>query len=79
MGKQPPLTRQEKRVARREERKAAQRAATLASRAAMAASIHKEPRLKPGDALALAAIPLAYAAMTSDNNLIVGTCFAISG
>jgi hypothetical protein len=71
-------TRQEKRVARREERRAAQRAATLAM-AASAPDSKKDPRFKFGDILALAAIPLAYAAMTSDNNLIVAICFAISG
>lgn len=81
MPDQRNTTRQEQRVLAREQRKAAQRAATAAlveERRKEAEKI-KEPRLKPSDALALAALPLGYAGITADNNLVVGACLTISG
>jgi hypothetical protein len=72
-------TRQQRRVAAREERRAAQRAATLAQIEASKLATTKEPKFKSADALTLAALPLGYAAMTTENNLIVGVCFAVSG
>jgi hypothetical protein len=81
MSDQGNITRQERRVLAREQRRAAQRAAAsaLVEERRKEAEKIKEPRLKPGDALALAALPLGYAGMSAENNLVVGACLAISG
>jgi hypothetical protein len=81
MSDQRNLTRRDQRVIARERRKAAQRAAALAffEERKRATERDEWQRPKLGDALALGAIPLGYAGLTAENNLVVGVCLTISG
>jgi hypothetical protein len=74
-----PPTRAKKKVAAREMRKAAQREATLAAAEARKRAESKKRILGPFDACTVLTVPLGVAAMLSDNNIVVATCFTLCG
>src|SRR4051794_1492325 len=76
-----PPTRAEKRIAAREQRRAAQRSATSAANEARVrlAGTSRQPKFRLVDAVALVALPLGYAAMIAESNVIVAMCFSACG